>query len=295
MIPEELKQYRQWCVAAENKAPLNPYTGQYASVADPSTWGTYQEASQHGEVGFVFTGQDPYTVIDVDYGKPAFDDIVRWLRHAFPDTYTERSRGGKGYHTVVRGVVPRGFNPRDCAIEVYGNARFMILTGDLAWGTTTIRPGGEPLQVLCDYLSATAPKILEPYEFWRYPPRHTDEEVYRRTRYKNPRIGALVACGYPNQSDRSCEDLALFGAIARYTCNDEQVIRVFHMTACYAQRVATGWRTRDGRSGKCLNRLGYPAAYYRATLRAARTETVDGRRQYMIPYHIKHNRPLGQT
>lgn len=45
-IPAELCQLTQWVCANDNKFPINPVTGQFASVIDPSTWTTFEKASR---------------------------------------------------------------------------------------------------------------------------------------------------------------------------------------------------------------------------------------------------------
>jgi len=50
-IPQELKERPQWVLwrfeerkGEETKPPLDPVTGEYAKVNDPSTWGTFEQA-----------------------------------------------------------------------------------------------------------------------------------------------------------------------------------------------------------------------------------------------------------
>ena len=47
-IPMELRALPQWVVASADRVPLNPRTGQPASVTDPSTWATFEEAIRTG-------------------------------------------------------------------------------------------------------------------------------------------------------------------------------------------------------------------------------------------------------
>ena len=134
-IPEELRRLPQWVITNRSKVPLNPRNGGMASVTDPSTWGTFQEAVGAGGdyVGFVLTPGDPYTIIDLD-NKP--DDPAtpeQLARHhkileAF-DSYTELSASRSGYHIIVRGAIPAGVH-RD-KVEMYSSSRYMICTGQV--------------------------------------------------------------------------------------------------------------------------------------------------------------------
>jgi putative DNA primase/helicase len=77
-FPNELKALIQWCAAGKGepgsptyKAPINPHTGGLAKVDEPATWGTFEQAQAmgYGLVGFVFSENDPYSVIDLDTYK----------------------------------------------------------------------------------------------------------------------------------------------------------------------------------------------------------------------------------
>ena len=89
-IPEELKKLNQWvCVAADSKAPINPYTGFGASSSSSDTWGEFETASYLVEqgmvsnVGFVFNSNGIVGIdIDTGYDEDGFIselavDIIR--------------------------------------------------------------------------------------------------------------------------------------------------------------------------------------------------------------------------
>ena len=152
-FPSELRGLRQWCPTpgtATDKAPRT-IDGRHASTTDPGTWTDFDTAcrvaSEKGwRVGFVFTADDPFTCIDLDVvdeesqrarGKPVnpddwttpedaarFESIIAGLQ-----SYTERSRSGKGFHIIVKGNIGRG-RRRD-GVEVYSQERFLICTGNV--------------------------------------------------------------------------------------------------------------------------------------------------------------------
>ena len=131
-IPAELRQRAQW-VCHKGKIPINPRDGSFASVTNPSTWATFDEActaaSAYSGIGFVLSADDPYSIIDID----ATDDPAIRARqakiYAEFDSYSERSTSGLGLHIIVRGNVPEG-RRRD-KVEVYPRDRFFVMTGDV--------------------------------------------------------------------------------------------------------------------------------------------------------------------
>src|ERR1039458_5888891 len=78
-VPQELTRLSQWVAwkssernGKQQKIPINPSNGKNASVRDPRTWGSFEEArewctsSELDGVGFVLTEADPFVVIDID-------------------------------------------------------------------------------------------------------------------------------------------------------------------------------------------------------------------------------------
>ncbi len=70
-IPDELKGLNQYVIWKGDKKPRNPRNCTLASVDDPSTWASYNDARKGAKdykagVGFVFTEDSPYCGIDLD-------------------------------------------------------------------------------------------------------------------------------------------------------------------------------------------------------------------------------------
>lgn len=230
-IPIELRALPQWVCAGADKIPVSPRTGQAASVTDPATWGTFEEACRTGfkHVGFVLAAWDPYCIIDLDNKpeKPLTEE--QWQRHqkiltAF-DSYTERSASGRGYHIIIKGKLPAGVH-RD-NVEVYSSARYMICTGDVVRNT----PIGDYQQLL-DVLYGEM-KPADTVELTERDSLLDDGEVVAMAmRAVNAeKFNALCAgdmTGYPSQSEA---DFALLSIIAYYTPDNEQVRRLFRMSA----------------------------------------------------------------
>ena len=144
-IPIELRALPQW-VGARDKVPVSPASFQAASVTDPSTWGTFEQAMDglfndaYTHIGFVFTESDPYVFIDLDAPKedgrvlPATDQRFidqdakskSWIK-AF-NSYTESSQSGAGYHIIIRAHLGQAIKIK--GVEMYHSKRYAIFTGN---------------------------------------------------------------------------------------------------------------------------------------------------------------------
>ncbi len=129
------------------KPPYNPRTGRRASVADPSTWGSFHDAREAYLTG-KWGKMDGIGIMLVEGGGLVaidIDDCIQegsLLPHALHiismfDTYTEFSpsipRGATlptGIHLWVRGEMPGLFcRNDDLHVEIYGRRRYMTVTG----------------------------------------------------------------------------------------------------------------------------------------------------------------------
>lgn len=143
-ILKELRDYLQWVVwkwekknGKPTKPPYDPKTGKRASHSDPSTWGTFEQAVKALDrgfdgIGFVFTGEDPYTGIDLDDCRdPTSGQIETWALKIIEDfdSYTEVSPSGTGLKIFLKGKLPAG-GIKTKHIEVYDRLRFFTVTGD---------------------------------------------------------------------------------------------------------------------------------------------------------------------
>lgn len=231
-IPMELRGLPQWVVASADKIPLSPRTGQPASVADPSTWATFEEATRTGmkHIGFVLTEWDPYTIIDLDNKPTKPCTPEQWARHqkileAF-DSYTERSTSGTGYHIIVKGRIPAGVH-RD-NVEVYSSSRYMICTGDVVRNTPIT-----DYQQLLDILYGEM-KPADTVELVDHNSVMDDSEIVEMAmraangdKFNELCLGDWAAMGYESQSEA---DFALLAILAYYTLDNEQVRRLFRMS-----------------------------------------------------------------
>ncbi len=159
-IPAELRALPQWVVwrrvVRDGKTTKPPYRSSdpslKASVTDPSTWSTFDEAvacqrASPGTVagiGFVFARGGGYFGIDIDdEGKVAPEhreqrcSLVDALFAGRP-TYTELSPSGNGLHLIARGHLAAPMKNSAIGVEVYSQDRYFTVTGNVLSGREEI-------------------------------------------------------------------------------------------------------------------------------------------------------------
>lgn len=134
-IPAELRERPQWVLASADKHPKTA-DGRAASVTDPNTWTDFDTACRSADergwsVGYVITADDPFTCIDMDVKDSTPSEALDRYKSIIEnlDSYTERSRSGRGWHVWVLGNIGKG-RRRD-GVEVYSQERFIICTGEV--------------------------------------------------------------------------------------------------------------------------------------------------------------------
>lgn len=226
-IPYELRLLPQWVVSGTDKEPLTPRTGQRASVSDPTSWGSFDEASQAGylHVGFVLTREDPYTIIDLD--EPVDGEQIERHRRVLAafDSYAELSQSGKGIHIILRGRVEAG-RRRD-KVEVYSDGRYMICTGNVLnarpitehQAILDLMVASMPATVTSDLVEAGA--IITDEALWDMAARAVNGDKFSR-------LWNGDMTGYASQSEA---DFALLSMLGFYSRSNDQVRRLFRLSA----------------------------------------------------------------
>ena len=247
-LPEELRWIRQWCIAGPDKSPYSVGSnGLYrADVTNPAQWLDFETALEvaqqvNGGIGYVLSENDSYTCIDLDVkDKDNEEDPAKWtsqeqfnrfwaIVQAF-DSYTERSRSGKGLHIWVKGNIGKGCR-RD-GVEVYSKQRFIICTGDVVINKP-IKANQELLEILVKEMSAHENNNTN--ELVEVEAIESDEEIWNRAANaaNNDKFIPLVQgrwqdLGYPSQSEA---DLSLMSMFCFYSKSNEQCKRLFRLTA----------------------------------------------------------------
>lgn len=134
-LPRELTSRDRWVRRSARKMPLTA-KGRAASSTDPGTWCSYRDAkaSKVGAgLGFVLNG-DGIVCVDLDHCVDDRGRVAGWAQRILDDlpaTYVELSPSGRGLHIFGYGRVERGRRVRrgDIAVEVYGQGRYIAMTG----------------------------------------------------------------------------------------------------------------------------------------------------------------------
>lgn len=144
-IPDELRDYKQWVVWVNEpcsktpkgfkEIPVDPVTHRLASVTEPKSWGTYDQAvgafrkRGYAGIGFVLTDDDPFIGIELDHciEDGAFKkEANRMLKRL--NSYTEISPSGKGVKCLIRANKPDA-KFTSTGLQVYSKGRYLTLTG----------------------------------------------------------------------------------------------------------------------------------------------------------------------
>ena len=155
-IPKELKDKPSWVGFVINekgqKVPINPNPMAFcspASIADPTTWGTFEQAVdliKHNlavAIGYAIIKEDGIIFVDVDCHEEKCDtekaklDLIAFYKSLCKsvsriETYQETSLSGNGVHLLAKGTLDdtlsRGGSPI-APVEIYDDKHFVIVTG----------------------------------------------------------------------------------------------------------------------------------------------------------------------
>lgn len=136
-VPEELKGFDQWVnwrLDDGRKVPVNPSTLGNAGVQWQNTWASFEKAIERASfhqlgLGFVLTGDDPYTVVDLDKCVGDNGEVSEHTQGVLSllSGYVELSPSRTGLHIWIKSELP--INRRSARIEVYSSKRWMSVTG----------------------------------------------------------------------------------------------------------------------------------------------------------------------
>lgn len=271
-IPSEMRDMNKWVAfklewnAARNKfdkMPINARTGAMASVSNPSTWSSFDDVVESGApyIGFAFTQDDPFVVIDLDNKDSGdADKDARQIKHhaaivhaaapegegIFGGSYTETSISGTGVHIIVRAQLDAGRRQDEVGIEVYPSDRFVILTGGVWPNREEIQEG----QALIDYLVSQMPENVKAGEL-ESTPSDTDDATLWQKMVDAENGSKFLELWNGNweqfeelQGDRSRADMSLLTFLDFHSKDVDQCVRLFKMSKLY--RPEKGRQTGDG-------------------------------------------------
>ena len=156
-IPLELRKLKQWvCAYDHSKVPMQANVHLPASSTNPETWASFEDAVEavregyYDYIGFVFN-DNGIVGIDIDDGfdkngvvsNLAYDILTKC------ESYTEKSKSGRGFHIFVKGDVPFKGKNNLAGVEVYKTARFFIMTGDRV-GPWSVRENQSALDAIVE-------------------------------------------------------------------------------------------------------------------------------------------------
>ena len=137
-IPIELQTLNQWvCTKGDSKIPMSATRLFPASSTNPSTWSSFESAISavadgiYDYLGFVFN-DNGIVGIDIDdgYDKDGFLSDIAADIIGKCQSYTEKSKSGRGFHILLKGDLPFKGKNNLKGVEIYKAARFFIMTGD---------------------------------------------------------------------------------------------------------------------------------------------------------------------
>ena len=155
-IPNVLRNKAQWVgftlTEEGQKLPIDPKPKAFcspASIADPTTWGTFEQAVnlvKHNlaiAIGYAMIKEDGLIFLDLDChtdGCGTDEEKQKLIKHYNSlckdigrfETYQETSLSGKGVHLLAKGSLSEGLSRGksiDEPIEMYDDKRFIIVTG----------------------------------------------------------------------------------------------------------------------------------------------------------------------
>lgn len=275
-IPEGLKKNKRWVgfkIGEQGKKPIDPKSIggfiTYASISDPSTWGTFEEALKLVEaglcdgIGYAMTKDDHLIFIDVDLhlDKLTSEDEKQKTEKHFNvlcrdvkrfHTYMETSISGTGVHLLARGTLDEtlktGASPI-APVEIYDSNRFIIMTGnriedyDISDDEHTIQGIHAFHKQFFQKKSPSSEyevgqERVDPIDGEKYSDQQVLSAALKDKKFNllwNDKWAEVVDDqGHPLYTQQHYADFALISKLTYYTGNcPSQVERLFKQSPCY--------------------------------------------------------------
>lgn len=221
---------------------ISPTSGGWMplSTTDTRGWMTAAEAWKRAKslgpsarVGALLTPGCGVTVVDMDEDYAGDQTaMVEWL-----DSYAETSSSGRGTHIFVQASLAGGVRDAKQDIEIYGQERFIIVTGNVINGWDVV----EPRQAKIDRLVARLGGLknaVKPVAATMQGAASDDacrealKRVWKQDKVKRLWKGDWQAMGYPSQSEA---DMALIEALC-FASDDDAVVATTFRKSGLGQR-----------------------------------------------------------
>lgn len=196
-------------------------------------WKRAKSLGPSAKIGALLTPGCGVTVVDMDEDY-AGDQMamVEWL-----DSYAETSSSGRGTHIFVQANLAGGVRDAKQDIEVYGQERFIIVTGNVINGWDVVEPRQTKIDRLVARLgglkNATKPVVVTIGNAASDDVcREALSRVWKQHKVRRLWKGDWQAMGYPSQSEA---DMALIEALCFASDNDAVVATTFRKS-CLGQR-----------------------------------------------------------
>lgn len=257
LIPEELKKEKRWVLWKKingAKIPFNAKTGGMAQPNNELTWNSFEYCNSIYQkqiikcegLGFMLGGG--YFGIDIDYkeGKEKeFESIKNEILSSI-FSYTEYSQSGKGIHIIAKGVLPSG-NRRKGVLEMYDNARFFALTGEIYDNRVDLYNREKEIKPIFNkYFLNSSPSYTYQKPITNSNYYLSDDEIINKAlKSENKAKFSLLWSGewegiYPSQSEA---DFAFVSLLAFWSNkNKEQMDRIFRKSGLMREK----WDRKTG-------------------------------------------------
>ena len=223
-----------------DKSPRHPLTGYNLSMDHPEQWASFDDAVNAGypAIGRLIRFNEGLVVIDLDHVNPndpqyeQASHVQTQIREVFGNTYAETSQSGMGQHIFVQAHLNGG--RRTKGVEVYGNGRYMLVTGDAVSQQPVL-----PMQAEIDELIASFSREddhgddLPPEERDHRWKTATELLIAMRNAKNGPAFSLLMDGPLLPGADHSLLDFQLAQQILFRTRDKELYLDVFRQSVLY--------------------------------------------------------------
>ncbi len=249
-IPQEITGFERFVGYNSNKMPINLYTGNNASISNPSTWCDFRTAIENMEkfrnaigMGVVLgnTSLGKLCGIDIDCCIDDEGNIAKEVKEIISEinSYTEYSPSKKGVHILLyaekKTQICKNTRLGWCkALEVYDFGRYFTLTGDVIYRKSIEYRQKELNKIVDKYL--ITPKMQNKTRIVANLENEaikSDEKYFRIGLEKDEYLKILYEGKRPNGNE-SEDDMALLSKLSFWCNGNENLIKETFLNSPHA-------------------------------------------------------------